>query len=49
MKLIMETPALRRFMGAQLGEMAAIVRADNMNELRDALGGYGIQAEILGG
>jgi hypothetical protein len=48
MKVIMETPALRRFMGAQLGEMAAIVRADNLNDLRDALGGHGIQAEIMG-
>ncbi len=49
MKLIMETPALRRFMGAQLGEMAAIVRTDNLNDLRDALGGHGIQADIIGG
>lgn len=49
MKLIMETPALRRFMGAQLGEMAAIVRADNLNDLRDALGGHGIQADFVGG
>lgn len=47
MRVIMETPALRRFMGAQLGDMAAIVRADNLNDLRDALGGQGIQVDLL--
>jgi len=49
MRQIMETPGLRRFMGAQLGEMAAIVRADDLREFKDALGGHGIQADILGG
>ncbi len=49
MRQIMETPGLRRFMGRQLGDMAAIVRADDLRELRDALGEHGIQADIIGG
>ncbi len=43
---ILETPALRRFMGARLGPMSVIVRAEDLRELRDALGEHGIQAEI---
>ncbi len=46
---IMDTPAIRRFMGARLGPMAAVVRSDDLRELRDALGEHGIQAEVLGG
>ncbi|MFN8451429.1 MAG: hypothetical protein U0521_23300 [Anaerolineae bacterium] len=46
--LIMETPAIRRFMGARLGPMAAVVRSDDLRDLRDALGEHGIQAETIG-
>ncbi len=46
---ILETPGLRRFMGARLGPMAVIVRAEDLRELRDALGEHGIQAEMMGG
>jgi hypothetical protein len=45
---ILETPALRRYVGAQLGPMAVIVRADQAEALRAALGEYGIQADWLG-
>ena len=46
---IMDTPAIRRFMGARLGPMAAVIRSDDLRELRDTLGEFGIQAEVLGG
>ncbi len=45
---ILETPAMRRFMGARLGPMAVVVRAEDLRELRDALGAHGIQAELIG-
>jgi hypothetical protein len=45
---IMETPGTRRFMGARLGPMAAIVRSDDLRDLRDALGEHGITAEMVG-
>lgn len=45
---IMDKPALRRYMGARLGEMAAIVRADQWEALRDALGEHGIEVDVLG-
>jgi hypothetical protein len=35
-------------MGARLGPMAVVVRAEDLRELRDALGEHGIQAEIGG-
>jgi hypothetical protein len=44
---ILDTPALRRYLGARLGPMAAIVRAGQWDALRDALGEQGIQAEII--
>ena len=46
--LIMDTPGIRRFMGARLGPMAAVVRAEDLRDLRDALGEHGIQAELVG-
>lgn len=46
--LIMETPGIRRFMGARLGPMAAVVRSEDLRDLRDALGERGIQAEMVG-
>jgi hypothetical protein len=45
---ILDNPALRRFTGARLGDMAVIVRADDLRALRDALAEHGIQAEIIG-
>lgn len=45
---ILETPGIRRFMGARLGPMAVIVRGEDLRDLRDALGEHGIQAEIAG-
>jgi hypothetical protein len=48
LNLILETPALRRYLGAQLGPMAVIVRADQWEALRTALGEQGIEAELIG-
>ncbi len=48
LNVLLETPALRRYLGAQLGPMAVIVRADQWEALRDALGEHGIQAEFIG-
>ena len=45
---ILETPALRRYLGAQLGSMAVIVRVDQWEALRTALGEHSIHAEISG-
>jgi hypothetical protein len=45
---ILETPGIRRFMGARLGPMAVVVRGEDLRDLRDALGEHGIQAEIAG-
>jgi hypothetical protein len=44
---IYETPALRRYLGAKLGPMACIIRPDQANDLRDALGQSGITVESL--
>ncbi len=43
---IFETPALRRFLGAQLGPTAVLVRPDQWPELRAALGEAGILAGL---
>ncbi len=48
MERIWEAPALRRYLGARLGEMAVIVRADQWEALRDALGEQGIEVEVSG-
>jgi hypothetical protein len=47
MDFILETPALRRFMGARLGPMAAIVRAAEWEALKEALAERGIAAEVV--
>ncbi len=47
MDKIYETPALRRYLGARLGPMAVVVRAGQLEALRDALGLQGIQAEVV--
>jgi hypothetical protein len=45
---VFNEPALRRFLGARLGPMAVVVRADQWEALRDALGERGIEMEIIG-
>lgn len=47
MDFIVNTPALRRYVGARLGEMAVIVRADQWEALRDALGENGIDVQMM--
>lgn len=44
---ILDTPALRRYLGARLGPMAVVVRAGQWEALREALGTQGIQAEVV--
>lgn len=44
---ILDTPALRRYLGARLGPMAVVVRAGQWDGLRAALGEAGIQAEVI--
>jgi hypothetical protein len=44
---MLDTPALRRYLGAKLGPMAVIVRADQLAALRAALSDAGITAELL--
>jgi hypothetical protein len=44
---IWNEPDLRRFIRARLGPMAAAVRADQLDNLRDALGQHGIDLEII--
>lgn len=48
MEQIVNTPATRRFLGARLGDLAAIIRADQWEMLQDALGEMGIQVEVNG-
>lgn len=43
---ILDNPALRRYLGARLGDMAVVVRADQWQDLRQALGEQGIQVEV---
>ncbi|MDZ4763441.1 MAG: hypothetical protein SGI73_02740 [Chloroflexota bacterium] len=44
-----ETPELRRFFGARLGDLAAVVRADQLQAAQDALVAHGVHVEWLGG
>ena len=44
---ILDTPALRRYLGARLGPMAVIVRAGQWDVLRAALGEQGILVEVI--
>ncbi len=44
---ILDTPALRRYLGARLGPMAVIVRTGQWDGLRTALGEQGIMAEVI--
>lgn len=44
--LVLENPATRRFMGARLGPMAAVIRDGQENDLRAALGTLGVQVEM---
>lgn len=43
---ITETPALRRYLGARLGPMAVIIRVDQWQALKDALGEHGIEVDM---
>ena len=43
---IVDTPALRRYLGARLGPMAVAVRADQWEALTEALGSEGIDVRI---
>jgi hypothetical protein len=45
---IYNDPGLRRYLGARLGEMAAIIRADQADGLRAALAELSIQADYSG-
>lgn len=48
---IMGNPSTRRYMGARLGEMAALVRVkndDELNAVREALGKQGVQVDVVG-
>ncbi len=44
---ILDTPALRRYLGARLGPMAVIVRTGQLDGLKAALGEQGILAEVI--
>lgn len=44
---IVDTPALRRYLGARLGPMAVIVRAGQLEGLLAALGEQGIMSEVI--
>ena len=46
MNRIYDSPQLRRFLGGRLGPMACIIRAEQSQELQDALGEVGIQVEV---
>jgi len=47
MDQIVNTPETRRFLGARLGDMAAIIRADQADALRETLNEMGIDVEGL--
>ncbi len=47
MDRIFDDPPLRRYLGARLGPMACVVRADEWEALRDALGENGIEVEVI--
>lgn len=47
LNLLLDTPALRRYLGAQLGPMAVIVRPGQWEALREALAEAGIEAELI--
>jgi exopolysaccharide biosynthesis protein len=47
MDRIVNTPETRRFLGARLGELAAIIRAEQADGLRETLNEMGIQVEGL--
>jgi len=48
MDAIYNAPPLRRYLGARLGPMAAVVRADQWDALIEALGAQGIEVEARG-
>jgi hypothetical protein len=46
MDFIVNTPALRRYLGARLGEMAVVVRPDQWEALQEALGAHGVDVAV---
>jgi len=48
MERIYNEPALRRYLGAQLGPMACVIRAGQEADLQAALGEIGIKVEMIG-
>jgi hypothetical protein len=48
MDAIFDAPALRRYLGARLGPMAVVIRAEQAEPLQAALGETGISVEWLG-
>ncbi|MBC7810399.1 MAG: hypothetical protein H7175_04595, partial [Burkholderiales bacterium] len=44
---MLDTPALRRFLGARLGPMAVVARRDNIDALIEALTERGIEVEVV--
>jgi hypothetical protein len=44
---ILDTPGLRRYLGARLGPMACVVRAGQWEALRAALGDYGMSVDLI--
>ena len=48
MSRLYDEPAFRRYLGAELGPMACIVRDGPADALREALGTAGINVELLG-
>ncbi len=47
MDRIFDDPPFRRYLGARLGPMACVVRVDEWEALRDALGENGIEVEVI--
>jgi hypothetical protein len=45
--LLYETPALRRFFGARLGDLAAALRADTLEQAAAAFREYGIKLDVI--
>lgn len=45
--LLYETPALRRFFGARLGDLAAALRADTIEQAAEAFREHGIKLDVI--
>jgi len=49
LEFIINTPALRRYTGARLGEMAVVIRAPDLDAFTAALEAHGIKPDFIGG